>query len=115
VALFHFLQRSQVDVAPPAFLRHLLPGDEIEAFDAVIAAGIGFQPDRHEHRLAIPARDAPEKLDGLREARIYHESGRDAATLARLDPDVAQVLKIMWEPAPPETKPTRKPAGGRKR
>lgn len=65
-----------------------------------------------------------ETLTGrLRDAARYHESGRDRAALARLDPDFAQALATMFPPverAPPKPRkgrasPSRKPGRGKGR
>ena len=47
------------------------------------------------------------EIGQLRAAAAYHGSGRNAAVLARVDPDLAQVLKTMYPPAK-AAKPKRK-------
>ncbi len=57
----------------------------------------------------------PAETDRLHAAAAYHASGRDPASLARLDPDLARTLRTMFPPAEAEPAPARGRRSARRR
>ena len=68
----------------------------------------------------------PDSFEGQRKiltaAADFHRSGRDRATLARMDPDIAQTLRMIWlsdsevdQPPPPKRMAARKLAARKRR